>query len=156
MALLGVDEILGHAVRIEQKGEAFYRQWANKTEDKNQKKLFHFLADEEGNHQRILARLLEELKTVDFQPQGVNNEAYRERLEMFTREIFLPEPQMDLNSALEFALQQEVVSILFYTDLKSYVPREHVEVMQHIINEEQKHLADLEELREKLLQHGLI
>jgi rubrerythrin len=162
MALLGADEILGHAVRIEENGEVFYRQWANKTEDKNQKKLFHFLADEEKEHKKAFMRLLEELKAANLQPQGVDNEAYREHLESFTQEIFPPGPQekemqevIDLNSALKFALQQEAVSVLFYTDLKNYVPKEYVEVMQHIINEERKHIADLEELQEKLRQHGL-
>jgi rubrerythrin len=163
MALLGVDEILGYAVRIERQGEQFYRQWADNTEDQHQKKLFNFLADEEKNHEKTFMRLLEELKAAGFKPQGTVDKAYLEHLEMYAREFFQPEPLAremkevtDISSALQFALQQEAFSVLFYTDLKGYVPREHVELMQQVIEEEQKHIDKLEALRDKLLRHGLL
>jgi rubrerythrin len=163
MALLGVDELLKYAILIEENGEAFYRHWANRTENQNQKKVFKFLADEEKDHKRTFERMMNRLETTGVQPGGIDNKEYEDYLEkvsqevMFNKKNFDEETKdvIDLSSAVNFAMKKELDSLIFYMDLKKFVPREHVEVMDKIIKEEQNHYTNLEEFKKQLLIHEI-
>ncbi|UCH98072.1 MAG: ferritin family protein [Candidatus Aminicenantes bacterium] len=162
MSLLGVEEILKYAIRIEENGEAFYRQWAKRAENNDQKKIFNFFADEENDHKKAFQSLMEEVKTADSQPEGISNQDHVEYLKTFTEELFnekTREKEMrnvtNLISAVEFAMKQELDSLLFHMDLKTFVPREHAELMDKIITEERKHYTDLGKFKERLLEHGI-
>lgn len=161
MSLLSFDEVIKYAILIEENGEAFYRYWANRTQNLKRQKFLDFLADEENAHKRIFKRIMNQLKTSDFKPDGIDNQQYEDYLKkvsqkiMFNREKFEEETKEvnDLISAVGFAMQKELDSLIFYVDLKMYVPHEHVEVMNKIIKEEQNHYTKLEKFKEKLLSH---
>ena len=121
------------------------------------------LADEENGHKSTFEGMMSQLKTTGFQPEGIDNKEYEDDLKKVSQEVMFNKKNIeeetkdviDLISALEFAMKKEFDSLLFYMDLKKYVPQEHLEVMDKIINEEQTHFKSLEEFKEKLLLHGL-
>jgi rubrerythrin len=158
MGLLGADQLLRCAIRIEENGEEFYREWAGKTKDEEQKKLFNFFADEERKHKKTFEEMLKEIG--DFQPEShlVANEAYNNYLKTFVEEMLFNEKfhqkemklVIDVISALEYAMKLELDSILFYTDVKAYLPKSQLAVVEKIIEEERKHFSDLGEFKEML------
>ena len=57
-----VREIFEFALKIEEKGENFYRKYADKTEVQELKDIFNFLADEEIKHKNTFQRLLSKIE----------------------------------------------------------------------------------------------
>ena len=158
MGLLGAGHLLRYAVRIEENGEEFYREWAGKTKDEDQRKFFNFFADEEGKHKKTFEEMLKEIG--DFQPEShlVANEEYNNYLKTFAEEMLFNEKfhqkemklVTDVISAMEYAMKLELDSILFYTDVKAFIPQSQLAVVDKIIEEERKHFTDLGEFKEML------
>lgn len=163
MGLLGVDELLGYAIRIEERGELFYRNWANRVENQGQKKVFNFLADEESAHKKTFECMMNLLKKADSQPEGIDNQEYEEYLKNISEEILFNDKNYeqkmkdiaDVGSIVDLAMKLELDSIILYSDLKKFVPQEHIDVMEKIIKEEQSHYTNLEEFKKKLVLHGI-
>lgn len=150
MSLLSAGELLKFAVMIEENGEKFYRNWAAKAQNDEQKSFFTRLADEEIKHKHMFA----ELKSIvgdqpadDIENQGL----YDAYLRTFSEEVLFNEKSKeaekaavtDMKSAVEFAMKQELDSLLFYTDLKNYVPKKHEDAVEKIKQEERRHFTDL-------------
>ena len=58
MSVLNASEIFQFAVRIEENGEKFYRDTAEKFGNDRFKELFLALADEEGKHKEIFENMV--------------------------------------------------------------------------------------------------
>lgn len=157
MSLLGAGELLKFAVMIEENGEKFYRAWAEKAESEEQKKFFNHLADEEIKHKKLFEELkakVGEYKVDEVDIQG----QYDAYLRTFTEEVLFngksQEAEMakvsDMKAAVDFAMKQELDSLLFYTDLKNFVPKEHEDAVERIKQEERKHFTDLAVFKKKI------
>lgn len=157
MSLLGVDELLKYAIRIEETGEEFYREWAKKADTDEQKKFFTHLADEEVKHKKKFETLKDSAGKADHDVRTFDE--YAAYLRTFAEEVLFNDKKQakemeqvtDMVSAVEFAMKQELDSLLFYTDLKLFVPKGQEEEVEKIKAEERKHYVDLAEFKTTLV-----
>lgn len=152
MTLLNINRLLQFAVQLEERGEKFYENWAENTENDELKMLFLLIADEEKLHKELFSKLAINHKDPD---KGFEiTKEYSEYLDEFANEILFNEKELDtiknLRDALEIAKKQELDAMLFYTDIKNHVSAEYTEVVEKIISEERKHFKKLSDLQKKL------
>jgi rubrerythrin len=147
-------EILQVAIEIEKNGETFYSTMAESLRDERVKELFRFLAGEERKHTEDFERMLEPVGR--YQPSESypgEYEAYVKALadtRIFTREMDpkeLAEKVKTEAEAIDMALGAEKESILFYVEMKRFVPESEHGVVDGIIEQERKHLMKLSNLR---------
>lgn len=155
MQVFEANDIVKFAVRIEENGEQFYQYAIGLTEDKETKELFEYLANEELNHQRIFNELL--AKMVDYTPRESYPGEYWDYIRSYTKNIIFTKEELDaklqeiqdLSAAIDFAIQRELDSILYYQEMKSFVPEHQHNTIEQVINEERKHFSNLTSIKEK-------
>ena len=153
MKIFDVSEIFQFAIRIEENGEKFYRYAARLTKDEVAKEMFNYLADEEINHKKTFEELLSKIDKYE-PPESYPGEyfaylrAYVDNI-IFTRELQDTELSMvkDTLSAIKYAVQRELDSILYYHETKKFVPTSQHNLIDRIIDEERKHFLKLLELK---------
>ena len=153
MSLLGIGQLLEYAVQVEEKGELFFREWAEKTASDDLKKMFELLAEEESIHKKTFEDLKDKIGD-DSVNAGIPGD-YDDYLRLFTGEILFRDEEAKavtgLHEAIEFAKKQELDSILFYSDMRAFLPVGHEGVIKKIIDEERKHYVKLSLLGKKLI-----
>ena len=146
-------EIFQFAIRIEENGEKFYRQAAQATKDEEAKYIFNDLADEEAKHKQIFKGFLD--KAEEINPRETYTGEYLDYLKeyidnkiIFARELDKPAADVtDILSALTFAMQRELDSILYYHEVKKFVADRLHALVDKIIQEEWKHYSRLSAIR---------
>lgn len=149
MSLLNVNELVQFAVRIEENGEKFYREWAQRVEEPEQKAFFKKLADDEVKHKELYVKMLGDIRS--FEPDIDSYEEYMAYMKMFSDGVLFNEEKnreqmkgvKTMGQALDFAAQQELDSILFYLELKSFVPKDQEDIVSEVVREERRHYVDL-------------
>ncbi len=156
MAKYDISEILQFAVHIEEGGEYFYKQMAEKTEDEKLKKIFNWLASEEIVHKKTFSDMLNKVETYDF------NEAYPEEyfsyLKAYTENIIFRKEDLDrkisrmrdTEDAIEFAIARELEAILYYKEFKQMISKEQHPIIDKIIDEERRHFTRLKALKNEI------
>jgi len=156
MAIFEAKEIFKFAIRIEENGEKFYRFASNLVEDDETKKIFNYLADEEMKHKEIFTDLLSGI-TKDVSFDNYSDE-YFDYLRYYIDNIIFTEEQLkvqekevkDVSSAIKFAMQRELDSILYYHEVEKFVSKDKKSLIEKIIAEERKHYAKLSEMKKNL------
>jgi rubrerythrin len=146
------------AIKDEETGEAFYKALGEMTKKESLKAKYLEFADQENRHKRelekILGGLVEHSKREDYPGQ------YEEfmRLLLETRAFSTPEKAAEAvkslksdRDALEHALRMEKDTLLFYYEMRDFIPHTHQEIFDKIIAEEKNHVKDLSQL---LLDEG--
>lgn len=148
-------EIMKFAVRLEGIGERFYRDVVNHLLDGSIKDIFNQLANEEAMHKNIFEKLVSTAGTFK------STETYPvEYLEYFynyldNKVIFSNEAKsrlsesFDILDAFDIAIQMELDSVMFYQELKPFVPVEGNKTIEKIIVEERKHFIKLSEAKKE-------
>ncbi len=151
---LRASDIFHFAIRIEEDGEIFYRNAAAATGDKAVKKLFEDLANAEVGHKETFQNML--TKIGDHTPPESYSGEYLAYLRdyidnkiVFTKDAKarLASDAYDMLSALDFAIQRELDSILYYQEMKHFLPEKQHKEIDRIIGEERKHFAILAEMK---------
>lgn len=149
---LQASDVFQFAIRVEEDGELFYHKAAMVAEDRETGKLFNRLADEEVRHKRIFQDMLEKIE--EYRPTESYSGEYMAYLRDYidNKVIFTKEAKdgqlrnvHDTLSALDFAIQRELDSILYYQESKQFVAPKHHSQIDKIIEEERKHFAILSE-----------
>lgn len=151
---LDVNEILDFAIHMEQKGYEFYTESAKKFNDLKLTQLFHLLAEQELNHERIFKKMKEKtgpLKSTAFDDK-VEETQMKDHLGefLFGKKKSLKEKAKTLQTieeAVQLALSIEKDSVVFYTALKNYVDKEYETVIEKVIHEEVSHVLRLQEFK---------
>jgi len=150
MNVFDASEIYQFAVKMEENGEKFYRRAAAITEDEEARYLFNFLADEEVNHRKIFGEMLAKMKTIE--PDERYPGEYMDYLkDLLDNRAVFSKKKLDAEfkgvkntlSALDFAINREVDSILYYSEAKNLVDKKQQKTIEKIIEEERKHFARL-------------
>jgi rubrerythrin len=149
-------EIFQIATRIEDNGERFYRHAVTLTDDRKIKDLFVFLADEEVKHKRTLEGMLSKIE--DYQPPESYPGEYFAYLRAYAEELVFTPQRMeaelarinDVESAIEFAIQREIESILYYIEARGFVPERQKSEVDRIVDEERRHYLKLVEVKKNL------
>jgi rubrerythrin len=151
---MNIHDVVNFAVRIEENGERFYREAAEIITNKPVKELFERLAQEETGHRKTFERLLSGLG--EYQPPETYEGEYLAYLKDFIdgKAVFKDYPTIgqlakasNVTGALDFAIQRETDSILYYQEIKKFVDTRHSTAIDLIIDEERKHFAILSKLR---------
>lgn len=155
MNLFDANEIFQFAIRIEENGEKFYRYAAGITKDEEAKKIFNYLADEEVNHKKlfeVLISKIEKYEPVESYPGEYFGylRAYADTI-IFAKEALDKELSRvkDTSSATNFGMRRELDSILYYHEMKKFVPESQYALLDRIIDEEREHFSKLWELNKK-------
>jgi rubrerythrin len=149
-------EIFEVATKIEENGEKLYRHAVTLTEDGKMKDLFSLLADEEVQHKKTFEGMLSKLES--YQPPESYPGEYFAYLRSYAENIvFAPDIMdkelagiKDVKEAMEFAVQREIESILYYLEAKGFVPERQKQEIDRIIDEERKHYLKLVEIKKTL------
>ena len=152
MKVFDAGEVLQFAVRIEEIGENFYRKLAEKADKEEIKSLFNYLANEEIVHKKIFSDMLSTVEKYE-PPENYPGEYFSYLRAYADSQIFDEKAFEEVNtvkgflSALDFAIRRELDSILFYEELKKYVPSNQHHIIDRVIGEERKHFQDLMNIR---------
>ena len=149
-------DIFEIAMRIEENGANFYRFAVQIARDEEAKKLFERLAEEEEKHKSTFRTMLAGVERQD-PPENYPGEygaylrSYADNNIIFTKDVMDRELAgiKDTASALDFAIRRELDSILYYQEIKAFVPKSNHESIENIINEERKHFKVLSEQKKK-------
>jgi rubrerythrin len=155
-----IHDVVNFAVRIEENGEQFYREAAGIVTNRPVKELFDRLAKEEMGHKKTFEKVLSRLSSYQ-QPETYEGE-YFAYLTAFIdgKVVFKDHPKIPelakastVIGALDFAIQRELDSILFYQEMKGFVAGAgHTSTVDLIIDEEKTHFAILSKLRREELE----
>ena len=149
-------EILEIAMRIEENGQKLYRHAATLTGDSATKDVFAFLANEEAKHKTTFQGMLSKIEK--YQPPESYPGEYFAYLRAYAEGIVFPPDRMekeltnitDVESAVEFGVQREVESILYYLEVRNLVPEHQRAEIDRIADEERSHYLKLTDLKRGL------
>ena len=153
---LRASEVIQFAIRIEENGEAFYRQMAQKIKTKDIKNIFERLADEEVSHRNLFQNMVSKIE--HYEPLESYPGEYFAYLRAYADgHVFTKEKKGQLfarkiktaKEALEFAIRAEIDSILYYMEAKKLVPDDQKDIIDKVIEEERRHYLKLVRIKEK-------
>ena len=152
MTKYNIDEIFQFAIRIEENGEAFYRDMAKRFEsDHEAAELFLQLAEQEIEHKNFFSSLLKSI--ADYSSDSYNEEYFLYLRAFADNSIFAGaelkkqlEAINDAKGAIKFAMNRELESVLYYQELKLLVKTEKQGTLDRIIDEEKKHFLKLHDM----------
>ncbi len=151
---LQATDVLNFAVRIEEDGESFYRKAALEAKGEAIKELFIHLADEEIEHMKVFQGMLAKIE--EYRPTESYGGEYMAYLRDYidNKIVFTKEAERnrlsaaaDALSAIDFAMQRELDSILYYQEVKQFIMERQRGVVDNIIAEERNHFALLAEAK---------
>ena len=152
--MFSLGEIIDFAIRIEENGEAFYRQAEKKGATPEIKALFQSLAEDEVRHQEWFAAMKTSLKREDFDPAltGPQRGMFQEIIGNQTFSL----NNADLSrletedEVLDLAIEFERDTIVFFEMILAFVDEETVRgKVREFIREENRHISLLEAQRNK-------
>ena len=153
MVSITAGEILQFAIRMEENGERFYRQAANNSSEIRVNELFSHLASEEAVHKGSFEELFAKADMF-VPPECYPGEYLAYFYNYIDSKVFFSNENkasmsgsFDVLKALDFAIQRELDSVLFYQELKIFVPLADNKTIDAIINEERRHFAQLSEVK---------
>lgn len=153
-------DVANFAIRIEENGERFYRYAATISDEEETRYLFNFLADEEIKHKNYFQSVLSRMDAIG----GFNFETYQGEYMQYVQDyldrkvIFSKKAEeefsgiKDILSAVNFAMDRESDSILYYSEIKNLVPQAQHAKIDQIIEEERRHFLKLSNFRKELMQ----
>ncbi len=147
--MYSAEEILEIAVKIELNGKEFYEDLEGKTEDKELKRLFGFLASQEDVHRLRFEDLKRYAESFVSPQEWEEIEPYLNAMVQST--FFLGDDKTlakvkkveDVREAIRLAIQFEKDTILFYYELLKLTNEEIKEIIEKIVQEEKKHVLML-------------
>jgi len=157
MSVFTASDIVEFAIRIEENGANFYRFAVQIAKDESTKSLFEQLANAELQHKRTFEKIFAAMDKT-FPPEGYPGEYasylhnYVDNAVIFRKEALDQEltKVKDTASALDFALQREMDSILYYHEIRELVPAHEHGTVDTIIAEERRHVDLLSAMKKKL------
>jgi rubrerythrin len=156
MSVFKGSDIVEFAVRIEENGANFYRFAIQLAKDEETKKIFENLADAELHHKRIFEKIFAGMEKYN-PPESYDGEYaaylhnYVDNNIIFKKEVMENElaKVKDVPGAIDFAIRRELDSILYYHEIKPFVPASEHAVIEEIIEEERRHFKGLSNLRSR-------
>ena len=152
--IFSIDELATFAVKIEEEGMAFYKEMAEKTKNKDAKELYEFLVGEEAKH-KVIFQELKDVLSKDVSP-GTYGDEYNSYMRALVESVVFKKDDkrkaglQDEADVLDYAIDKEKDSILFYLGMKEMVSPENQVNVEKIINEERLHIIKLLDIKEQI------
>lgn len=157
MGAFAASDIVEVAIRIEENGVNFYKFAEQIAKKEAEKKLFAELAQAEVAHKKTFEKLLAstEKSNLTESYEGEYSAYLRSYVDnnlIFTKEIMDKQLSKikDTAAALDFAIQRELDSILYYHEIKKLVPAAQHDAIEKIIEEERRHFLSLTAMKKGL------
>jgi len=152
-----ISEIYQFAIRLEENGEKFYRQMAQKFENAKLKDLFIYLADQEVKHKKLFELMVSKIEK--YAPPEIYPEEYFNYIRALADDIIFNEKKLaeemskikDIIGAIDYAKENESASILYYQGIKNLISDSQHASIDKIIEEERNHFVELSQLK-KLIE----
>ena len=156
MSLLSSSEVVQFAVNIEENGRYFYRSFAEKLKSDAERDVFNYLADAEEKHIRIFSEMLKSIEK--FEPATSYPDEYFGYLKAYSDTLIFTKDELELEvakitsgkEAADFGIRRELDSILYYQEIKSYVPEKEHSIIDDVISQERMHFMKLTQLKKDL------
>ena len=155
--LFSGSELLEIALGIERNGTVFYETLAAKTQNRDAKAIYNYLADEEKKHLKIFGGMLNTVGPY------IPPEDYAEEYMLYLKSLIDNSVFSDITvaqqkaekissevEALDTGVQAEKDSILFYMEMQNFVRAPDQEMVLNIIDAEKAHLRQLAQLKQIL------
>ncbi len=152
-------EILDMAIQIEREGLRFYEACASSSLQQDVLEVFRHLIEQERLHVDIFSRMKAGL--VDYSLPETYTGEMRSYVDSFVRDQVFYQPAeairkasniKDPFNAIEFGIDFEQRSILFYSAIKEVIRRSETKVVDDVIAQEHGHIRWLLGIRHKLEQ----
>jgi len=156
--LFRASEMMDMAIRIENQGLRFYEACAAAQPDPDIKDAFRYLKDQESEHARAFSHMKAELPEDYALPETYPGEL-QDYMDAFVRGKVFEDPAHaetvateteDPVAAVDFGLEIEKASILFYSGMKQFVRQSDIQELDRIIAEEERHVRRLLALRRQM------
>ena len=143
------NQMLEMAIQMEQDGRAFYLAAANHALGPEAAELFQLLAADETAHEQTFRDMLDETQGSDKWGESYEGE-HTAYIEALLRSRVLPSAEeaerlvgqsADARHALDFALQFEKDSVLFYDAMAEFTKDAFTDTVAQIIAEEKRHVV---------------
>jgi rubrerythrin len=126
---------------------------AQKLDDPEIKEVFAILVNEEVLHKRTFEHMVSQIES--YEPAENFPDEYFAYLRAYADNVIFDEQKLDeiiasindKNSALDFAIRNEVASISYYLDVKKLVPETRRHQIDQIVDEERKHFIKLTDMK---------
>lgn len=150
-------EIVELGIQIEVNGRDFYTELSKAADDPDLRKVFEELARQEDDHIAAFKNIFS--STCEYEPKGAYPEEYFAYMNamagdhVFTQKgkgTEIAKSVKDNKEGIELGIGFEKDSILFYEEMKKYIPEKDASLVDKIIGEEKKHLKRLQELKEDM------
>ncbi|MBN1897614.1 MAG: ferritin family protein [Spirochaetes bacterium] len=156
MSHFNASEIFQFAMAIEENGQRFYLEMAKKLSDEKVIDLFQYLAKEEEIHKKTFGDLLSKFEK--YEPGQNYPQEYFAYLQayagnfIFDKKVLQAEIERisDPKDALDFAIRRELDSILYYQEMKIWLPKDQLDKIEKIVQEERKHFQKLTEVKKAI------
>jgi rubrerythrin len=150
-----LSEIVNFAIEKESESYSLYKNLAGQVSDATCKKLFQELMQQEQQHKDFFSHMLQTV-AAEQTPKVQEDEEYQAYMQELIAESRKLAPVSsinlnDLSKALEYAINREKDSILFYNGLKNLVTQAVHRHIDMIINEETRHVIKILEIKNKLV-----
>jgi len=157
MDVFKAGDVFEVALQIETHGERFYRHAMTLTDDPRTKEVFGFAADEEAKHRKLFESMAAKVEK-DYKPPETYPGEYCSYVTAYAENLVFPDEKQDaqfssiktVEDAVEFAIQKEVESILYYLEMKNFVPASQRDEVDRIIEEERRHYLKLTDLKRSI------
>ncbi|MDD5633769.1 MAG: ferritin family protein [Candidatus Omnitrophica bacterium] len=143
-------EIIELGIQIEKNGKDFYSELAKKTNKKEVKSVLLFLSSEEAKHIDIFKKL--STRACSYNPSQAYTDEYFAYLRsladsyVFTKKdkgVEIAAKIKEDKEGVDLGVRFEKDSILFYQEMKKFVPENDKALIETLIEEEKKHLSRL-------------
>jgi rubrerythrin len=149
-------DIFQFAIRMEENGEKFYNYAASIAKDPKVFGIFTKLASEEIKHRKLFADMFSKIDTI--MPKESYPGEYMAYLQgsIDGKAVFTTGATKELGgiadvlAALDFAIQRELDSVLYYSEMKKYVTASAQDLLEQVIEEERKHVVILTNIKKSL------
>ncbi len=155
-ALFSANQMIDIAIQTEQAGRVFFEAAVEHAEDAQVKSLCQWLADEEQTHERVFYHMGQQLP-----PETEPKEWPAERAEFIDALLgsrFMPSLEqaqalvqdMSAQDILDFALNFEKDTIIFFYEMRDMVPVSAVDKVNETIAEEKAHVSRILKAKQAL------
>lgn len=154
--IFSASEVVEIGIQIEKNGMDFYNTLAKQANEAKAKEVFSYLAGEEEKHIQAFQGILGETK--GYEPQGLDSDTYFSYMNALASDHVFTQANKgaDIAKAIQNDAQAidkgigfERDSIIFYEGMKKVVPDYGQKIVEGLIKQEQKHLMQLMELKQK-------
>lgn len=156
MAKYTAENILKHAMEIEESGQKFYTMLAERLDDARLKKIFSVMARQEIEHYEVYRRMHEQQPATPnvAQPEAEPFDYKKHQLledRIFNRlDVVRKTPKIKtLGDALSFMIDIEMDVVDYFENTRKLVNPQGQALMNKIINEEKSHVKQLVDLRQQ-------